>query len=66
MCVRIIKTMQKTVLMLTKLDTRKILVNVQNIQIVESNPDTVIILGGGKKLLVKESLEEIYNMLQEG
>lgn len=58
--------MQKTVLMLTKLDTRKILVNVQNIQIVESNPDTVIILGGGKKLLVKESLEEIYNMLQEG
>jgi flagellar protein FlbD len=52
--------------MLTKLDTRKILVNVQNIQLVEANPDTVIILGGGKKLLVKESLEEIYNMLQEG
>jgi flagellar protein FlbD len=58
--------MQKSVLMLTKLDTRKILVNVQNIQLVEANPDTVIILGGGKKLLVKESLEEIYNMLQEG
>ncbi|WP_196805045.1 flagellar FlbD family protein [Butyrivibrio sp. VCB2006] len=52
--------------MLTKLDTRKILVNVQNIQTVEANPDTVIFLGGGKKLLVKESLEEIYNMLQEG
>ncbi|MBQ6587955.1 MAG: flagellar FlbD family protein [Butyrivibrio sp.] len=58
--------MQKSVLMLTKLDTRKILVNVQNIQLVEANPDTVIILGGGKKLLVKESLEEIYDMLQEG
>ena len=51
--------------MLTKLDTRKILINVQNIQTVEANPDTVICLDGGKKILVKESLEEIYEMLQD-
>lgn len=56
--------MEKNVLMLTKLDTRKILVNKRWIQTVESNPDTVIILSGGRKLLVKESLEEIYQLLQ--
>ena len=57
--------MEKNVLMLTKLDTRKILVNKRWIQTVESNPDTVIILSGGRKLLVKETLEEIYQMLQD-
>ncbi|MBR4668132.1 MAG: flagellar FlbD family protein [Butyrivibrio sp.] len=50
---------------LTKLDMRKILVNTSCIQTVESNPDTVIILIGGRKLLVKESSEEIWNLLQE-
>lgn len=57
--------MEKNVLMLTKLDTRKILVNKRWIQTVESNPDTVIILSGGRKLLVKETLEEIYQLLQD-
>ena len=47
-------------------DTRKILVNARSIQTVESNPDTVIILSGGRKLLVKESLEEIWKLIQEG
>ena len=58
--------MEKCLLLLTKLDTRKILVNARTIQTVESNPDTVIILSGGRKLLVKESLEEIWEMIQEG
>ena len=57
--------MEKNVLMLTKLDTKKILINKRWIQTVESNPDTVIILSGGRKLLVKESLEEIYQLLQD-
>ena len=57
--------MEKNVLMLTKLDTRKILINKRWIQTVESNPDTVIILSGGRKLLVKETLEEIYQLLQD-
>ncbi len=56
---------EKTVLMLTKMDTRKILINKNQIQTVEASPDTVIILSGGRKLLVKETLEEIYKMLQE-
>ena len=57
--------MEKNVLMLTKLDTKKILINKRWIQTVESNPDTVIILSGGRKLLVKETLEEIYQLLQD-
>ena len=57
--------MEKNILLLTKMDTRKILVNTRNIQTVESNPDTVIILSGGRKLLVKESLEEIWKLIQE-
>lgn len=58
--------MEKNILLLTKMDTRKILVNTRSIQTVESNPDTVIILSGGRKLLVKESLEEIWKLIQEG
>ncbi len=57
--------MEKSLLLLTKMDTRKILVNTRSIQTVESNPDTVIILSGGRKLLVKESLEEIWKLIQE-
>lgn len=58
--------MGKNILNLTKLDTKKILVNANCIQTVEANPDTVIILSGGRKLLVKESLDDIWKMIQEG
>ncbi|WP_197027038.1 flagellar FlbD family protein [Butyrivibrio sp. MC2021] len=58
--------MEKHMLLLTKMDTRKILINTRCIQTIESNPDTVIILSGGRKLIVKESLEEIVKMIQEG
>ncbi len=47
---------------LTKLDTRKILINPDTIESVEANPDTVLILKSGRKLLVKEDLDTI-NML---
>ncbi len=57
--------MRNNIVQLTKLDTRKILVNTSCIQTVESNPDTVIILTGGRKLLVKESADEIWQLLQE-
>ena len=58
--------MDNRLLLLTKMDTRKILVNSSCIETVEANPDTVIILSGGRKLLVKESLEDICKMIQEG
>ena len=49
---------------LTKLDTRKILLNADTIETVEANPDTVIILQSGRKLLVKESVEEINKLVK--
>ncbi|WP_081644310.1 flagellar FlbD family protein [Butyrivibrio sp. AE3009] len=48
------------------MDTRKIVINSRCIQTIESSPDTVIILSGGRKLIVKESLDEIVKMIQEG
>ena len=36
---------------LTKMDTRKILLNISSIETVEANPDTIIILNSGRKLL---------------
>ncbi len=55
--------MGANIIQLTKMDTRKILINTSCIQTVEASPDTVIILSGGRKLLVKESLEEIRNII---
>lgn len=48
---------------LTKMDTRKILVNSALIETVEATPDTVLILYSGRKLIVKESPEEIIRII---
>lgn len=55
--------MGANIIQLTKMDTRKILINTTCIQTVEASPDTVIILTGGRKLIVKESLEEIRDII---
>ena len=47
---------------LTKMDTRKILVNTALIETVEGTPDTVVIFQSGRKLIVKEKLEEISKL----
>ncbi len=48
---------------LTKLDTRKILINPDTIETVEGNPDTVIVLQSGRKVLVKEDINEIKELI---
>ncbi|MCR4997751.1 MAG: flagellar FlbD family protein [Butyrivibrio sp.] len=55
--------MNKGVIELTKMDTRKILINPSMIESVESNPDTVVALYTGRKLIVKESMEDIYSLI---
>jgi flagellar protein FlbD len=55
--------MGANIIQLTKMDTRKILINTACIQTIEASPDTVIILSGGRKLIVKESLEEILDII---
>lgn len=44
-------------IMLTKLDNQKILVNLETIKYLEAVPDTLIFFTNGESLIVKESLE---------
>lgn len=48
----------------TKLNGNKILVNSDLIETVEETPDTVLSLTTGKKLLVKESRQEVKNLVK--
>lgn len=49
---------------LTKLNGQKILVNQELFEIIEETPDTVITLTTGKKIIVKESRQEIKNLVK--
>ncbi len=48
----------------TKLNGTRILVNPHLFEIVEETPDTVITLTTGKKIIVKESRQEIKNLVK--
>ena len=48
----------------TKLNDVKILVNQDLIEVLEETPDTVISLTTGKKIIVKESRQEIKNLVE--
>lgn len=48
----------------TRLDGTVILVNSNLIEIVEETPDTLITLTTGKKILVKESRQEVKNLVK--
>lgn len=45
----------------TRLQSQKIVVNADLIEFVEETPDTMITTTTGKKLLVKESVNEVIN-----
>lgn len=47
----------------TKLDSRRILMNEDYIMTVEETPDTVVTLSDGHRLLLKESLQEIMDKI---
>ena len=48
----------------TKINGIKILVNPHLLEIVEETPDTVITLTTGRKIIVKESRQEIKNLVK--
>ncbi|MBO5283257.1 MAG: flagellar FlbD family protein [Lachnospiraceae bacterium] len=48
----------------TKLNGQKILVNPDLLEVVEETPDTVVTLTTGKKIIVKESRQEIKNLVK--
>ena len=47
----------------TKLNGVEITVNADLIEIIEETPDTVITLTTGKKIIVKESRQEVRNLV---
>ena len=49
---------------LTRINGTKILVNPDLMELVEETPDTVITLTTGKKIIVKESRQEIKNLVK--
>lgn len=47
----------------TKLNGKKLIVNAELIETVEETPDTVISFTTGKKIIVKESRQEVKNLV---
>lgn len=50
----------------TKLNGQKILVNPALFEVIEETPDTVITLTTGRKIIVKESQEELKSKIAIG
>jgi flagellar protein FlbD len=59
-----LKKWGKTVIEVTKLDGTKTLINQELIETVESTPDTVVTLTTGRKIITKESRQEIDNLVK--
>lgn len=47
----------------TRLNNQKLIMNAELIEIVEETPDTVVTLVSGKKFIVKESRQEVQNLV---
>ena len=48
----------------TKMSGSKVLVNPDLIELVEETPDTIIIFTTGRKIIVKESRQEVKNLVK--
>ncbi len=49
---------------ITKLNGQKVLINPDLIEFVEETPDTVISFTTGRKIIVKESRQEVKNLVK--
>lgn len=47
----------------TRLNNKKIILNAELIESIESTPDTVLTLTTGKKFIVKEGCQEVKNLV---
>lgn len=52
-------------ILLTRLDKSKVLVNLDTVKYVESTPDTVVSFVNGDSVIVRESLEEVDRRVLE-
>lgn len=48
----------------TKMNGRKVLVNPDLIELVEEMPDTVVLFTTGRKIIIKESRQEVKNLVK--
>ncbi len=48
----------------TKINGQKVLINPTLIEVVEETPDTVISFSTGRKIIVKESRQELKNLVK--
>ncbi len=48
----------------TRLNGQKLLINPRLLEIVEETPDTVVTLTTGRKIIVKESRQDIKNLVK--
>jgi flagellar protein FlbD len=55
---------KKKMIEVTKLNGNKITINADLIEIVEETPDTVITLTTGRKIIVKESRQDVKNLVK--
>lgn len=49
----------------TRFDGKKIVVNADLIEMIEAIPDTIITTTTGKKITIKENLEEVVKLVKE-
>jgi len=62
-CAWLTQNGEKRMIEVTKLNEEKILVNADLIESVEETPDTVLSLSTGRKIIVKESRQEVRNLV---
>ena len=48
-------------IVLTKLNDKEVIINCELIELIESNPDTTITMTTGRKIIAKESVEEVIS-----
>lgn len=53
----------KYLIEVTKMNGVKFTINAEMIEMVEETPDTVVTLNNGKKIIVKESRQEVKNLV---
>ena len=49
----------------TKLNEEKLMINSDLVETIEETPDTVLTYSSGRKLIVKESRQEVRNLLPQ-
>lgn len=47
------------VIIITKLNDKEIVINCELIELIEANPDTTITMNTGRKIIARESVDEI-------